>query len=70
MADVPDQSVLGRVEDPMQGNRQLDDAEAGAQMPTRHGNRVDRFRPQFVGKLRKIALRQLAKIVWRTNAIE
>jgi hypothetical protein len=70
MANVPDQPVLGRVEDPVQSNRQLDNAKTGAKMPTRHGNRVNHFGPQLVGELRKIALRQLTKIVWRPNAIE
>jgi len=70
MADVPDQPILGRIENPVQSDGQLDDAETGSEMATRHRNRVDRFCPQFVGKLRTIDLRQLTKIMWRTNAIE
>ena len=35
MADVPDQPVMRRIEDVMQGNRQFDRAEVGGQMPAR-----------------------------------
>ena len=41
VADVPDQLVIGRVEDVMQRDRQLDDAEAGAEMAAGHRDRVD-----------------------------
>ena len=33
MADVPDDFVLGRVEDVVQRDGEFDDAEAGAEMP-------------------------------------
>src|SRR6266481_6748329 len=49
VADVPNQSVAGRIEDMMQRNRQLDHAEAGAKMPAGLGYRVDEIMSQLVG---------------------
>ena len=42
MADIPDQLVVGRVEDIVQRHGQLDHAEAGAQMPAGHRHDIDR----------------------------
>ncbi|GLS23417.1 hypothetical protein GCM10007874_64380 [Labrys miyagiensis] len=56
MADIPDQPVLRRVEHGMEGDRQLDHAEAGAQMPARHRNGADRLLPQFVRYLLQLIL--------------
>ena len=56
MADVPDQAVLGRVEHVVQGDGQLDDAQAGAQMAAGDRHRVDGFGAQFVGNLPELAL--------------
>src|SRR5690606_7894934 len=70
VADIPYQPVLRRVEDVMQRDRQLDDAEPGAEMPTRHRHRVDGLEPQFIGKLAKFALGQLAKVFGRTDRVE
>ena len=33
VADVPDQAIVGRIEDIVQRNGQFDDAQAGAEMP-------------------------------------
>ena len=52
MADVPDDPVFRRVEDVMQGDRQLDDAEAGAEMAAGYGDGVDGRAAQFVGHWR------------------
>ena len=48
MADVPDQLVVRGVEDVMQGDGQLDHAEAGAEMAAGHRHRTDGFGPQLV----------------------
>ena len=48
VADVPDQAVAGCVEDMMQRNRQLDDAEAGAEVPAGLGHGVDEVVAQLV----------------------
>ena len=51
VADVPDQDVLRRLEDVMQGHRQLDHAEAGAEVAAGDGDGVDGFGPDLVGEL-------------------
>ena len=59
VADVPDQPIGRRVEDIMQRDRQLDNAEAGAKVTAGDRDRVDRFLPQFVGKLAQLAFFEL-----------
>lgn len=49
VADVPNQSVAGRIEDMMQRNRQLHDAEAGAKVSAGLGYRVDEIVSQLIG---------------------
>ena len=40
MADVPDNSVIGRIENMMQSNGQFDCAQTGAEMPSGFGHRM------------------------------
>jgi hypothetical protein len=54
VADVPDQSVGGRVEDRMQSYRELDHTQSGAEMATGLGHGVDGLPAQLVGKLREL----------------
>ena len=68
--DVPDQPVIGRVEHVMDRDRQLDDAEPGAQVPTRHRHGRDRFRTQLVRELAQPLGRQGAQIVGVADGIE
>ena len=58
VADVPDQPVARRLEHAVQGNRQLDHAEPGAEMAARHRDRVDRLLPQLVDELAQVLLGQ------------
>ena len=58
VADVPDQPVARRVEHPVQGDGQLDHAEAGAQMAAGHRHRVDRLLAQLVDELAQVLLGQ------------
>ena len=51
MADIEDQPVIGRVEDMMQRDSELDHAETRSQMAAGHRNRIDRLGPQLVGEL-------------------
>ena len=51
MADVPDQPVGRGIEHVVQRDRQLDHAEAGAEVAAGDGDRVDRLLPQLVGDL-------------------
>jgi hypothetical protein len=54
MADVPDQFVIGRVEDVMESHCQLDHAETGSKMTTSNGDRVNSLGAQFVGNLLQV----------------
>ena len=54
MADVPDQLVARRVEHVMQRDRELDHAQAGAQMAARDRHRIDGFLAQLGRELFEI----------------
>jgi hypothetical protein len=49
---------------------QLDDAEAGAEMPTRYRNRIDGFLTQFVGNLPDLLYLELPQIVRGSDRVE
>ena len=51
MSDVPDQSIVRRVEHIMQRNRQFDGAEAGGEMAAHLAHRVDEIPAKFVGQI-------------------
>ena len=55
VADVPDQTVVRRVEDIVQRDRQLDHAEPGAEMAAGVGHGVDQLGAQLVRQLRQVA---------------
>ena len=52
VADVPDQTVVRRVEDVVQRDSQLDDAEPGAKMAAGVGDGVDQLSAQLIRQLR------------------
>jgi hypothetical protein len=54
----------------MQGNRQFDDAKAGAEVTAGDRYRVDCFPPQFVGKLPQLAFFELAQIAGGIDEIK
>src|SRR5262245_18903780 len=70
MADVPHDAVVGRVEQVVQRDRQLHDAETGAEMPAgdRHG--VDRLLTQLVSELTELRLVEAAEVCGRYDLIE
>ena len=70
MAHIPDQAILRRIEDVMQCDGQLDDAEARTQMAAGDRNRVDHFLPKFVGKLAQLRFRQAAQVGRQMHGIE
>ncbi len=47
VADIEDQPVVGRVEDVVDGDRQFDHAEAGAEMAAGARDRIDHLGAQF-----------------------
>jgi hypothetical protein len=70
MSDVPDQPVVRRVEHVVDRDRQLDHAEAGAEMATGHRNRVDRLQPQLVRHLAQLAWVKLTQMGGGLDSIE
>ena len=50
VTDIPDQPVVRRVENMVQGDRQLDRAQTGCKMPTHRADRIDQVGAQFVGQ--------------------
>jgi hypothetical protein len=51
VADVPDQDVLGRLEDVVQGDGQFDHAQTGAEMAAGDRDGVDGLGPHLVRQL-------------------
>ena len=70
VADIPNQPVVRRIENIMQGNRELDHAESRPEMAARHRDRVDRLATQFVGHLGEIAFIQAPQIGGRGDRVE
>ena len=70
MADVPDEAVARRVEDPVQRRGQLDDAEAGAQVAAGDRDGVDGLGAQLVGELAQIGFGKPAKVLGRVDGVE
>jgi hypothetical protein len=54
MADVPDELVIRGVEQVMESDCELHDAEPGTQMPTGNGNCVNRLGAKFVRHLSQL----------------
>src|SRR5215471_17588599 len=70
VADIPDQAVAGGIEDVVQCNRQFDDAEAGTQMPTGLGYRVDEILPQLIGNFAQSVRFEPAQVFRSADLIE
>lgn len=62
MADVPDDTVIRRIEYVMQRDRQLYRAEIGREMAARLRHAVEHVGPQFVGKRLQLASIEGAKV--------
>ena len=54
----------------MQRHRQLDDAQAGAEMAAGHRDRVDQFGAQLAGNLLQLALVEAPEIRWLLDLVE
>jgi hypothetical protein len=68
--DIPDQPVIRRIEDMVQGDGEFDDAEPGTEMPARDRNRVDRLETQFVGELAQLRITQGPQIGGLVDRVE
>ena len=63
VADVPDQPVARGIEDPVQRDRELHDAEPGTQVAAGHRHGVDRLLPQLVDELAQVLLGNGAQVL-------
>ncbi len=68
--DVPDDLVGGGVEDPVQGQGDLDDAQVGGQMPAVLGDHIQDHGPDLGGQARQLVGRKLAQILRPVDRIE
>ncbi len=59
VAGVPDDPVDGRVEGPVQGDGELDDAEVGAEVAASDGHRPDQEVPDLGGQLGELVAAEL-----------
>ena len=70
MADIPDQPVVRRVEDMVQGNGELDHAKPSAEMATGDRDRVDQLLPELARQLLQLAVLKRAQIRRSINAVK
>ncbi len=70
MPDVPDDAVGGRVENVMQGDGQLDRAEAGSEVPAARADGVDQELAQLGSELRQLGEREVPDCSRRLDALE
>src|SRR5229473_3096352 len=70
MADVPDQLVIGRVENIVKGDRQFDHAETRTEMAARYRDRADRLGAQFICNLLKVSRIDTTQICRIVNRVE
>ena len=70
MAHVPDDFVVGRVEEVVQRDREFDNAESGAEVSARHRHCIDRLATQFVRHLAQHLGLQLPQVVRQADHVE
>ncbi len=70
VADVPDQLVVGRVEDGVDGDGQLDDAEAGTEMAAGLGDGGDQFGAKLVGEGGELVVGHAPQVGRRLHEVE
>src|SRR5262245_16017749 len=70
VANIPDQAVARGVEEIVERDGKLDDAEPCPKMPASHGNRADRLGAQLVGDLSELLLVQAAQIGGGMDGVE
>src|SRR5262249_14895855 len=58
MADVPNETILGRAEDAVHGDAQLDHAEVRAQVAARLAQHADQFLADLLPERRELLIRQ------------
>ena len=67
VADVENEFVPRSLEDPVQGNAELDDPEVGPEVAARLGQNPDQFSPDFLGELWKVFFVESLDIIGRLD---
>lgn len=70
MPDVPDDDVLGGLEHVVQGDGELDHAQARTQVAAGRGDGVNGFGAQLVGELSQLGQREAARVGGRVDGIQ
>ncbi len=70
VAGVEDNGVPGRVEDPVDGDGRLDDAEVGAEVATRLGDVRDQELPDLGGELDELLLGESVQVAGTGDGLE
>ncbi len=70
VADIPDQAIVRRIENVMQGDGQLDDAESGTEVPAGLADAEQQVLTQFVGELFEFRLAQAPQLRGRGGAVK
>ena len=70
VADVEDEAVGGRIENGMERDGQLDDAQIGPEMAARFGQNGDEFLADFLRQGRELLQRELFNVGGRINRVE
>jgi hypothetical protein len=70
VADIPDQAVVRRIEDVVQGDGQFDRAEIGRKVAPGLRNRFDEEAAQFLGQLRQLFAVQFGGVLPAIDGVE
>ena len=70
MADIPDQTIIGRVEHMMNSHRQFDHAQAGAKVSAGDRDGPNRIVAQFTRKLLQLIDGQVPDVLGIVHAIQ
>ena len=70
VADIPDQPVVGRVEDVVQGDGQLDNTQPAPRWPPVIDTASIKLGAQFGGQLRQVALGKLAQVGGNADLVQ
>src|SRR5215470_10319456 len=67
MADVPNEFILGSIENVVERQGQLDNAQIGPKMAAVSGQNGDQFMPDLLGKLLQLRQRQFLDVQRRVH---
>lgn len=70
VAGVEDDRVARRVEDSVHGQRQFDDAQVGAQVPTGGRDIADQKLPQLLAQASHLFLAELGEVLRSLNRVQ